>query len=184
MAINYRQLSKTLSLALRHRPELFGLKLDDDGWVDVNVMLSALQTHNRKWQNLDIADVQKMMAQASKQRFEVQDGRIRALYGHSAKNSVQKTPSEPPAYLWHGAPQSAVSAIQENGLKPMRRQFVHMAVQQNMANQVAQRKGEAVILLKVAALEAYQSGYPFYLGNDNVWLADFVPPEFIEVVKS
>jgi RNA:NAD 2'-phosphotransferase (TPT1/KptA family) len=27
---------------------------------------------------------------------------------------------------------------------------------------------------------AHTNGVAFYLGNDAVWLADFVPPEFIE----
>lgn len=184
MSINYRQLSKTLSLALRHRPELFNLELDCDGWVEIDALLDALQKHKRKWQTVDLIDIQKMMAHASKQRFELQDGRIRALYGHSGKNSVQKLPSQPPVYLWHGAPESAVPAIKQHGLKPMRRQFVHMAVEQQMAREVAYRKGEIVMLLKISALDAYHTGHQFYLGNDNVWLADFVPTEFIEVFET
>lgn len=184
MSINHRQLSKTLSLALRHRPSLFGLELDAEGWVGVDTLIAALQQNNRKWQNVSLVDIQALMADASKQRFELRDGQIRALYGHSAKNSVQKTPAEPPALLWHGTPESVLAVILKHGLKPMSRQFVHMAVEQAMARDVAHRKDEKVVLLAVSALEAHQAGVLFYLGNDNVWLADFVPPEYIKVVPS
>lgn len=184
MSINHRQLSKTLSLALRHRPSLFNLELDAEGWVAVDTLITALHNNNRKWQDVSLADIQALMADASKQRFELRDGQIRALYGHSARNSVQKTPAEPPALLWHGTPETALALILKNGLKPMSRQFVHMTLDEVMARDVAHRKGEKVILLSVAALEAHQAGVLFYLGNDNVWLADFVPPEYIKVATS
>ena len=34
--------SKTMSYALRHRPEEFGLVLDKEGWVDVKTFCAAL----------------------------------------------------------------------------------------------------------------------------------------------
>jgi putative RNA 2'-phosphotransferase len=43
---------------------------------------------------------------------------------------------------------------------------------------VARRKGEPVIL-EIAAAQAQALGFKFYPGNEQIWLADYVPPEFI-----
>ena len=71
--------------------------------------------------------------------------------------------------------------ILEEGLKPMSRQYVHMAVDVPGAIEVGRRKGGETALLVVKARAASQAGVPFYEGNDHVWLADHVPGEFIEV---
>ena len=36
-----RRISKKLSLLLRHRPELYQLELDEQGWCEVDALLSA-----------------------------------------------------------------------------------------------------------------------------------------------
>jgi putative RNA 2'-phosphotransferase len=35
-------ISKLLSFVLRHQPESVGLRLDDGGWVDLDVLVAAL----------------------------------------------------------------------------------------------------------------------------------------------
>ena len=37
----YVRLSKTMSVALRHDPDSFGIELDKEGWVDVDKLLDA-----------------------------------------------------------------------------------------------------------------------------------------------
>jgi putative RNA 2'-phosphotransferase len=37
------------------------------------------------------------------------------------------------------------------------------------------------IILRVQARQASEKGVQFYIGNEKVWLADRVPPEFIVV---
>ncbi len=81
--MDYKRLSKTISHALRHRPEVYGLELDAEGWTPVDDLLAALRTRRPVWRNLSDADLDEMMAQADKQRFEKRDARIRAFYGHS-----------------------------------------------------------------------------------------------------
>jgi len=42
--MDYKRLSKTISHALRHRPEIYGLELDAEGWTPVEDLLAALRT--------------------------------------------------------------------------------------------------------------------------------------------
>lgn len=182
MSLDYTQLSRTLAYALRHKPHRYALILDENGWVAVEDVLAALHKERRDWQNLTEADLVKMNEQASKKRYEIAGGRIRALYGHSTAQKVEKTPAAPPQILYHGTNDRVLETILQNGLKPMSRQYVHFATDPQMAAEVASRRVGKVVILEILADEAYRNGVAFYLGNENVWLADFVPPKFIRVM--
>ena len=121
-----------------------------------------------------------MIAQSDKKRHELKDGRIRALYGHSTPLKLLREPAAPPVLLYHGTSREAAVQIKRDGLRPMRRQYVHLSVDTATAEQVGRRKANAPIILVVKAGEAHTSGTIFYRGNDLVWLADAVPAVFLE----
>ncbi|HEY0237719.1 MAG TPA: RNA 2'-phosphotransferase, partial [Friedmanniella sp.] len=76
-----------VSHALRHEPWVYELELDDEGWVDLPLLVDTLA--KRSWPGLTSEDVEAMVESASKRRHEIVDGRIRALYGHSVPGRVQ-----------------------------------------------------------------------------------------------
>lgn len=178
--INHTQLSKTMAFALRHHPEQFGLFLDDEGWVPVEDLLFALRQHRSDWQQLRAEDFAAVIAQSEKQRYEMRDGMIRAYYGHSTPQKIERKPTIPPEVLFHGTTPQAAAQIRIEGLKTMRRQHVHLSEDIDTARQVALRRTQRPIILRVHAREAYEQGIQFYSGNDKVWLAEPVPPGFIE----
>ena len=57
---------------------------------------------------------------------------------------------------------------------------MHLSVDRETATAVGRRKSNAPRILIVSAAKASKEGCIFYLGNDKVWLADHVPPEFID----
>jgi putative RNA 2'-phosphotransferase len=173
------RLSKTVSHALRHAPWLYELELDAEGWVTVDALLAALRERRPAWESLRAEHLAEMLAQSDKQRYEMRDGRIRALYGHSLPGRLAKTPAEPPDILYHGTSALALDAIRAEGLKPMGRQYVHLSTDEATAVQVARRKRGTPVILRVRAGEAHRQGHAFYIGNERVWLADGVPPEFL-----
>jgi putative RNA 2'-phosphotransferase len=177
------QLSKTVSHALRHAPWLYQLELDDEGWVPVASLVSALRNDRAEWQNVSEYDLETIIAQSDKRRFEMQGGQIRALYGHSVPQRLFKVSAEPPAILYHGTSEQVVDAILAEGLKPMARQYVHCSIERETAQQVAARKRGRSIILTIHAGAAHASGIRFYRGNELVWLADTVPPQFIEATQ-
>jgi putative RNA 2'-phosphotransferase len=65
------------------------------------------------------------------------------------------------------------------GLKPMQRQYVHLSAEEATARTVALRRTRHPVILRIDAFQAHQHGIKFYYGNDMVWLADNIPPEFI-----
>jgi putative RNA 2'-phosphotransferase len=120
-----------------------------------------------------------MIAAADKQRHELREGRIRALYGHSIPGKFKRTPAVPPDVLFHGTSPSSLPAIGSSGLLPMGRQYVHLSVDLDTALRVGKRKSKHPTILRVQAGRAHEKGVQFYVGNEKVWLAERVPPEFI-----
>lgn len=176
----YIRLSKTISHALRHKPEEYCLQLDAEGWVTVDKLLDALRRRRSAWRQVSVTDIEHIIAESEKQRFEMHTGRIRAYYGHSTSEKIDKQPVIPPEFLYHGTTRQSAEAIRREGLKPMNRQYVHLSTDEQTARIVARRRTNQPVILRVAALTAHQQGICFYLGNENIWLADPIPPAFIQ----
>ena len=177
--MNYKKLSKLLSLALRHRPEILGLQLDEEGWTPVDTLLEKLRKRDRRWKNLTIVDLEKMIEQSDKKRHQISGDRIRCLYGHSIEKKIEKVPVTPPGVLYHGTARSTSVLILEQGLKPMNRQYVHLSEDIETARIVGKRKDREPVVLIVDAESAFKNEISFYHGNEKIWLAETIPAEFI-----
>jgi len=172
-------LSRTVSHALRHAPWLYELEPDREGWVPAEMLLAALRRRPR-WRDLTVLDLETMMAESDKRRFELRDGKIRALYGHSLAGKLAREPAAPPPLLYHGTAPEALDAIRSRGLLPMSRQYVHLSTDIPTALQVGARKARQPVVLCIDAARAHRCGVLFYRGNESVWLADHIPSEFID----
>jgi putative RNA 2'-phosphotransferase len=173
-----RRTSKFLSLVLRHQPEKLGLKLDRGGWTRVDDLLSAMQSHGKQVTREMLEDV---VASNDKQRFIISDdgALIRARQGHSVDVELGYEPAAPPEFLLHGTPTTAVSAIRREGLKKMKRHHVHLHSDAPTASTVGARRGVPV-LLRIRSQAMAQDGFVFYVTENDVWLTDHVPPNYIE----
>ncbi|WP_042205167.1 RNA 2'-phosphotransferase [Paenibacillus durus] len=177
-----KSLSKMMTKLLRHTPEEFGVVLDPgDGSCPVSVLLEAIQAQS-KWSWVKQEDIEQVVRNSDKQRFEIGDGCIRARYGHS-HDKVGYALGEPPAILYHGTNKKALQSILKEGLSPMSRQYVHLSEGIHFATMAGSRRGELVIL-KIDTLRAKQSGVSFYYAGNEVWLADRVPAESCSVMES
>jgi putative RNA 2'-phosphotransferase len=172
-------LSRAVSHALRHQPWLYELELDEQGWASVESVLVALRKERPEWVDLSEADIAQMIERSSKRRYEIRDGRIRALYGHSVAGKLKRVSATPPRVLYHGTAPHVIPIIQSAGLLSMGRQYVHLSIDVATAIDVGRRKARNPIILRVLAAEAHAKGVGFYEANDKVWLADHIPPEFI-----
>jgi putative RNA 2'-phosphotransferase len=180
---NNIHLSKFVSLILRHRAHDFGVTLDSEGFTDFAEFkrIVAAQSHDvyndEDWQKLLNGDTD------GKRRFELKDGRIRALYGHSRVAPVIYPTVEPPDILYHGTTPQAEKSIRREGLRPMKRQYVHLSANTERAFSVGSRRAGDVSLLVVRAREAHQTGIEFHNPEPLHYLVKFIPPEFIDFPK-
>lgn len=174
-------LSKAVARALRHEPWAYELELDEAGWVPIAQLLDAL-SRTKRWRDVDRAELAAMVEQSPKRRYELTGSRIRALYGHSVPTLINKDPAQPPPLLFHGTARAALQAITGSGLRPMRRQYVHLSVDRETAIEVGRRKDADPVVLAVDAAKAHADGVAFFRGNETIWLATHVPPAFFRAV--
>lgn len=176
------RLSKTVAYALRHDPEAFGLHPATDGSVAVNDLLAGLSKHLGKPLFM-MEDLKAVLSMKGKKRFILEDGRIRAYYGHSFKTEVERPSIEPPEVLYHATSHKALPVILKEGLKPMNRQHVHLASTKKTALDAGRRRDSDPPLLQVRAHDAWQDGIHFYQGNEDICMSDPVPPAYISIVE-
>jgi putative RNA 2'-phosphotransferase len=142
-----------------------------------------MRKQGSEWASITRLDLQTMIETSAKQRHEINGDRIRAIYGHSVSTEIKHVAATPPPVLFHGTSPSAWEAIQLDGLRPMQRQQVHLSADIATAIAVGKRKANPPVILVVSAREALQSGSRFWLGNDTIWLADFVAAKHITVLS-
>jgi putative RNA 2'-phosphotransferase len=173
------QLSKLLSLILRHRPDQFDVILDPEGFADLRDVLVAVRKHFHDATQRDlIAVVQTVEPQ--KQRFSILDGEIRANYGHSLAGRIEHPAGEPPGVLWHGTCDRSLPGIVERGILPMKRQYVHLTLDWELAARIGARHGTACVI-SVDAARAYAEGVVFYRANASFWLANEIAPTYLQI---
>lgn len=183
MSDRHAKLSRALSHMLRHRPDLYGVSLDEAGWVSIETVITALHRHGKQWAGVTADDVHAMIAAAEKQRLEAREGWIRAVYGHSLPGRIAHNPDTPPAVLFHGTTRSALQTIIAQGLLPMRRQLVHLSADTETATRVAGRRTDDPVIIRVQSGKAHSDGVVFYRSNDEVWLAESIAPAYLNVPK-
>ena len=171
-------LSKEISYALRHAPWEYELEMNEEGWVPVEQLLDALHK-SKKWSNICEADLNEMIKKSEKKRFELKCGKIRAFYGHSIPMKIAKEEKRPPDVLYHGTARRFLESINENGLLPKNRQYVHLSQDIDTAEDVGKRHDDKPCILIINAKLAWNDGIKFYFGNEKVWLADKIPPKYI-----
>ncbi|MGB8944941.1 MAG: RNA 2'-phosphotransferase [Streptomyces sp.] len=169
------KVSKYLSRHLRHQPERIGLTLDENGWVEIDALITAAAAHGFRFTR---AELEHVVAVNDKQRFAVEDGRIRASQGHSVDVDLDLPPATPPAYLFHGTVARNLPAIRAEGLRPMNRHAVHLSPDRETATRVGARRGRPVVL-SVDAGAMHRDGHVFQVSANGVWLTAAVPPGFL-----
>lgn len=176
---NSKSLSKFLAVILRHKPEQFGLTLDDRGFTSLDGVWAAIV--NRYGDRFTEADLKQVVAgdQNGKKRYEIIGEQIRAMYGHSQIREIVYPPAIPPARLYHGTNADAAEKIREDGLQAMGRQYVHLTTNRNNATTIAKRQTKVPLLLIIRADEAHRDGTIFHHAESEHYLARSIPPAYI-----
>ncbi|WP_264791997.1 RNA 2'-phosphotransferase [Aureispira anguillae] len=177
MKTNYKKISKFLSLVLRHKPEVLGLVLDEQGWVKTQDLLEKMAQNGR---TLSLEVLEEVVANNDKKRFafNADHSQIRASQGHSIAINLGYQAMKPPKVLFHGTALRFLASIRKSGLLKKNRHHVHLSQDMDTATTVGKRHG-AVVVLEVKALEMHQAGFEFFISDNGVWLTEQVPTEYL-----
>ena len=176
--MDLNNISKYISLILRHKPEVIGISLDEHGWANVSELVEGIKKDNLEF---DMAALEEIVSTDSKGRYSFNEDKtlIRANQGHSIPVDVELEEKQPPEFLYHGTGEKYVASIDDIGLIPKSRLYVHLSKDVETAEQVGKRHGKEVVYW-VNAGQMYRDGYKFFLSVNNVWLTKEVPVRYLE----
>ena len=172
-----KKISKFLSFILRHNPQSIDLKLDANGWADINTLIKK-----SKEINLTRKIIDEVVKENSKQRFIIKENKIRANQGHSIKVDLELKSITPPPILYHGTATRFLESILKEGLTKQQRQHVHLSSDKQTAKVVGQRHGK-VVILEVNSQKMFEDSFEFFLSENGVWLTRSVPFKYLSVIE-
>ena len=172
---------KFISLILRHKPETIGITLDEHGWANVDELIEGVS----KTYPLTRESLEEIVRTDEKQRYSFNEDHslIRANQGHSIPVDVELKEVKPPKYLYHGTGEKYVSSINQQGLIPKSRLYVHLSADFETAVNVGSRHGKPVVYL-VEAEQMEADGFTFYHSVNGVWLTKSVPVKYLKQVDA
>lgn len=170
---------KFIALILRHHPETVGITLDHHGWADVTALLEGINASGKHY--ITPADLEEIVRKDDKQRyaFSADKTKIRANQGHSIPVDVELETKDPPQILYHGTGEKYTASINEQGLLPKSRLYVHLSRDIATARKVGSRHGRPVVY-EVRAGQMCADGYEFFLSANGVWLTRTVPVKYLK----
>ena len=164
-------------LILRHKPEVIGITIDEHGWANVEELIQGIAKNNPGFNKEFLEEIVRT---DNKQRYSFNDDKtlIRANQGHSIPVDVELEEKEPPKILYHGTGEKYIASIDQNGLIPKSRLYVHLSKDVETAKAVGKRHGKEVVY-SINSEQMYKDGYKFYLSKNGVWLTKRVPVKYL-----
>lgn len=139
---------------------------------------------NKHGKHIDFDTLKLIVDTDDKKRYSFNQNftKIRANQGHSIKVDLRLTEKIPPNELYHGTATRFLDSIMNEGITKQSRQYVHLSKDIDTAIKVGKRHGKVVILV-LDTLKMYQDGIKFYLSDNDVWLTDYVNPQYIKEIQ-
>ncbi len=170
------KLGRLVSGILRHFPDRFGVKMDENGWVSFNDLVRAVKRRYR-WANQWL--IKAMVYSDAKGRYELKGDKIRARYGHSIKVKLSDYPLCDKEVLYYGTGEEEAHRLLDIGIKPVNQAYVHLSTTLEKSEEVARLRTDEPIILEVDAKSALKNGIRIVMANEYIALAEEIPPKYI-----
>lgn len=175
------RLSRFLALVLRHRAPSFSLEMDDEGFVFVDDLLDVIDERQSSLSWVEFEHIEALTKSEGRQRFEIQDDRVRATYGHSFPRPIRYETATPPDNLYIGLAKGKLPDLKSKGLLPVGRQYVHLSEQYDDALEVGRHQGEDATVVTVKAADAARDGVRFFRPTKGIYLVSKLSPDYLEL---
>ena len=173
--VDRRRISKLLSLILRHRPDEFGLNIDEYGFIPLDEVVEVVQ---ERYDEATEEAVRELVSDSRQHRFEIVDERIRALYGHSFFVEMDGESMAPPDKLYMGTTVKAGALMRTDGINPVDRSYLHLSTSFESAESRSRQVGTPCVAEVLARRACDDGGIEFY-ARGEVILTRAIPPEFV-----
>lgn len=174
-------LGRVLALILRHAPDRFGLEMDEEGFIDLYKIVTAIKKKKgdrMRW--LRPTHIIGLVETDPKGRYQVEDNNVRATYGHSIPLKMSLPTDGIPERLFYPAKPDEVEKFMTEGIHPVDRTMVHLSKTWNDAFEAGiHKEGPEPIILRIDAELALNNGIIIQRAGKTVFTVEEVPHDFI-----
>jgi putative RNA 2'-phosphotransferase len=172
-------LTRLLTYILGHRPDEFGLVLDDGGWLSIKSLLQVL-AEEKGWGFVRRSHLKEVVFFLDPPRFELSGNLIRSLQtGPAALRALES--DIPPALLYRAITRKSHSVVFEHGLRPPVGGQLVLTVQPEMALRIGRRRDPKAVLVTIQAQEAAAKGMQFFRYGEELYLTEALPPTYLQI---
>jgi putative RNA 2'-phosphotransferase len=171
---------RTMAGVLRHFPERYGLEMDNRGWVDLRDFLTAIQIRNKRFKFLRPHHVIGLIETDPKGRYQFEDGKIRATYGHSIDIELDLPTEGIPDVLFYPTTEEEAHLLLEAGLRPSDRKMVHLSATYEAAMEAGRVRIQNPTILEIDTKAARAAGTVIMKAGKTVYTTKEVPGEFLK----
>ena len=172
--ITLRQLSKLLSYILGRRPYEFGLVLDENGFVSIQMLLKAIG-EEKNWKFIREAHFHELLLREPEPPIELAGSRIRSV--DRSHLPIHTISPDPPKLLYVCVRQKAHAHVLEKGISPSAYSRVVLSSDRDMALRIGRRIDPKAVLLSVLCNKCREHGVLFYQAGGSLLTAGHIPPK-------
>ncbi|HDD45205.1 MAG TPA: hypothetical protein ENG63_10160 [Candidatus Desulfofervidus auxilii] len=168
------RIAKLMKYILAHRPDEFGLVLDEQGFVFLKDLIQAIN-EEKDWSFVRISHIMDIVNFFERKEFEIKDNKIRAInpqYALFPENN-------PPKILYAAIRRKTYPHILEHGFIPTKYPFFPLSVNKELAMRIGKRRDQKPVLVEVQANKAAKEGITFYCLNEFLYLIKELPSKYI-----
>jgi putative RNA 2'-phosphotransferase len=177
------RLTRMMAGCLRHFPQKYGLKLDQHGWASIDDLVTGIIRKVPRFRFLKPSHIHAIVQTDDKGRYEIKNGLIRATYGHTLNIDLDLPTDNIPSNLFYPVPKSKCEEILRDGIKPVRRNKVHLSGSVEACVKAGVSIKEDIEVLEVDAEAMQKDGIKIMRAGKVVYLTDHVPPQYLKKYK-
>lgn len=175
-----KNLGKTTAGILRHFPDKYGLDIDKQGWVDLEHYVKSLRNRQKRFHWLRQYHIKALVATDKKGRYQIEDNKLRATYGHSIDVEMKDLPKDDISdILYVPTTEKEAELLLESGIKPSDRTYVHLSATYESAVEAGSVRSENPVILEFDAKQATEDGYEVMKAGKRVYITKEIKPEYL-----
>ncbi len=174
------KLGRTMAGILRHGK--YDLEMDDQGFVDMRDIVSAVKDRNPRMKWLRPHHIEAMVETDPKGRYQTSGADVRATYGHTIKLNLNLPTDNIPLTLYYPTTEDECDIILETGILPSDRAMVHLSKTYRDAFNVGSIRTDDPVILEIDVVGCEDAGIVISRAAKTVFLCESVPAEFLTVV--
>lgn len=173
------KLGRTMAGILRHGR--FDLNMDEQGFVDLREMVSAIQDSNRRMHWLRPHHIIALIETDPKGRYQISGDMVRATYGHTIELDLNLPTDDVPEVLFYPTTPEEADMILESGLMPADRTMVHLSLTYDDAFSAGTVRVDFPTILAIDTAKCAEEGFDIGRAGKTVYLCKQVPADCLKI---